>query len=240
MIIARTASVQTYARIAGVVFLIALIAGGFGEAYAPAVLVDTSNAATTASNVVHNDLLFRLGFVGYMVEAITDVALTFLLYLLLRPVHAGLAFLAVLFRLMATATFAFAELFYFAPSLILGGDRYLSAFSPDQLHSLTQLSFNIYSAGGHLFNVHYGIGSIILGSLMFRSGYLPQVVGAIWVLGGAGFVISSLTWIFAPAAAAPFLLPQIVGLLVLAVWLLVRGVDVSKWNERQPLTVQVA
>jgi hypothetical protein len=240
MRVARTESVQTYARITGVVFLMALIAAGLGEIYVPAVLVDTNNAATTASNVVHNDLLFRLGWVGYMVEAVTDVTLTFLLYVLLRPVHANQAFLAVLFRLMATATYAFAELFYFAPSLILGGDKYLSMFSPDQLHSLTQLSFNIYNAGGHLFNVHYGIGSIILGSLMFRSGYLPRAVGAIWVLGGAGMVASSLIWIFAPAAATPFLVPEVIALLVLTVWLLVRGVDVSKWNERGALTMQAA
>ena len=226
-------SAQTYARIAGVVFLIAFVAGGFGEAYAPSQLVVAGNAAATAHNVVTYDLLFRLGFVAYLGESITDLALTFLLYVLLRPVNANLALLAVLFRIMATATFAFAELFYFAPSLILGGAGYLKTFSPDQLHTLTLLSFNIYSAGGNLFNVHYGIASMILGYLTFRSGYIPRVLGALWVLGGIGFVIASLVWIFAPAAASPFLLPQILALVALGVWLLVRGVDGAKWNQRQ-------
>jgi len=228
----RVNSVQTYARIAGVVLLIAVVAGGFGEAYAPSQLIVSGNPAATAHNLSSSDLLFRLGFVGYLVEAFTDVALTFLLFVLLRPVHANLALLAVFFRLMATATFAFAELFYFAPSLILGGAGYLKSFSADQLNALVLLSFNIYSAGGNLFNGHYGIASIILGYLMFRSGYLPRVLGALWILGGIGF---SLMWIFAPANAALFLPPQIIALVALGVWLLIRGVDQVKWNERSPL-----
>src|SRR5215831_870733 len=155
------ASVQTYARIAGGVFLIAFVAGGFGEFYAPSQLIVPGNAVTTAHNIIGSDLFFRLGFVAYLGEAITDVTLTFLLYVLLRPVHANLALLAVLFRLMATATFAFAELFYFAPSLILGGAGYLKTFSPEQLQTLILLSMSVYTAAGYLFIVFYGVASMI-------------------------------------------------------------------------------
>ena len=91
---------------------------------------------------------------------------------MLRPVHAYLAKLAVLFRIMATPTFAFGELFYFAPSLILGGDGYLKTFSPAQLHALALLSLNVYGLAGGLFNVHYDIASMLFGFLMVRSGYL--------------------------------------------------------------------
>jgi Domain of unknown function (DUF4386) len=229
----RSVSIQMYAKIAGVVVLIAFVVGGFGEAYAPSQLIVADNAAATAHNIVTHDLFFRLGFVGYLGESITDVALAFLLYVLLRPVHAKLALLAVLFRLIATATFAFAELFYFAPSLILGGDRYLSTFSPEQLHTLTLLSLNIYSAGGNLSQLHYGIASMLLGYLMIRSGYLPRVVGAFWVVGGLGFVIGSVVWLFAPAYTSLLLLPQIIAGLSLSLWLLVRGVDEGKWKERE-------
>lgn len=225
--------VQTYARIVGVVFIIAVIAGGIGEGYVPSLLTVSNDATATANNLSGHDLLYRLGFAAYVVEAITDVALTFLLYVLLRPVHANLAFLAVLFRLMATATFSFAELFYFAPTLILGGDSYLKTFSPEQLHSLALLSLNIYSLGGNLYNFHYGIGSIILGALMFQSGYVPRVLGGLWVLGGAGFLIATTAWIFAPPAPFFFDVPQLLGLLALGLWLMMRGVDVSKWNEHR-------
>src|SRR5262249_46472864 len=159
---------------------------------APSQLIVAGNANATAQNLIAHDLLYRLGFLAYLTEAVCDVALTFLLYVLLRPVHAPIAFLAVLFRMMATTTFAFAELFYFIPSLLLGGDAYLKAFSPDQLNTLALLSLNIYGAGGFLFVLFYGIGSIILGSLMVRSSYLPWILGALLALGGLGFVIRNV------------------------------------------------
>jgi hypothetical protein len=227
----RAASVQTYARIAGVLFLLSFVGGGLGEFYAPAQLIVPGDATATAHNLLAHDLLYRLGFLGYLLEAFTDVALAFLLYVLLRPVHAPLAFLAVLFRLMATATFAFGELFYFAPSLILRGDAYLKTFSLDQLNTLALLSFNVYVATSYLYTVHYGVASIIFGYLMVRSGYLPRVLGALWVIGGLGFVMSNVIWVFAPATI--LLTPQVLASVSLGLWLLVRGVNVANWSEKE-------
>jgi hypothetical protein len=230
----RAGSIQTYARIAGVVFLVAIVAGGFGEFYAPSTLIVPGAATATAHHLLGSSLFFRLGFLAYLIEAVTDVTLTFLLYVLLRPVHANLAKLAVLFRIMATATFAFGELFYFAPSLILGGDGYLKTFSPAQLQTLALLSLNVYGLVGGLFTVFYGIASLILGYLMVRSGYLPKVLGVLWVLGGLGFVTWNVLLVLAPAYVPPFLpVPQLLAVLSLGLWLLVRGVDVEKWKEHE-------
>ena len=230
------ASVQKYARITGIVFLVAFLGGLFGEYYAPSQIIVAGNAIATAHNLVSSELVFRLGFLGYLIEAVTDVVLTFLLYVLLRPVHANLALLAVLFRIMATATFAFAEVFYFAPSLILlgGGGGYLSnAFSSDQLNALALLSLNMYMAVGNLFLQFYGVASILLGYLIMRSGYLPRVMGAIWVVAGLGFVTTNVTYVLAPAYASAFLLvPQLIATVSLGLWLLLRGVNVERWNKR--------
>jgi len=226
----RPVSIQTYARIAGVMFLMAIAGGGFGEAYAPSAIIVSGNAPLTAHNVIASNLLFRLGFLGYLIEAITDVALTLLLYVVLRPVHANLAKLAVLFRIMATATFAFGELFYFMPSLTLGGETYLKAFSPDQLQVLALLSLNLYVLASGIFNVFYGIASLIFGFLMLRSGYLPWIVGALWVFGGLGFVSSNILLVLTGHASSYLPLPQVLAVLLSGLWLLVRGVDVEKWK----------
>jgi len=208
------------------------VGGGFGEAYVPSQIIVSGNAAATAHNVIVSTQLFRVGFVAYMIEAFTDVALAFFLYVLLRPVHANLAFLAVLFRIMATATFAFGEVFYFAPLLILGGDAYLKTFSPEQLNSLALLSFNVYGFAGGFSQVFYGIASIVLGYLILRSGYLPWVLGALWMLGGLSFIASTLAQVLAPAfASSILLLPQVLASLLLGFWLLIRGVNVAKWKE---------
>lgn len=228
----RAESVQTYARIAGVLLLVSIVAGGFGESYAPATLIVPGNASATAHNLIASDQLFRLGFLAYLLEAVCDVALAWLLYVLLRPVHANLALLALLFRLLATTTFAFAELFYFVPALLLGGDKYLQTFSSEQLQTLALLAFNVSAAAGFLFLLFYGIASMILGYLMYQSGYLPRVLGALLALGGLGFVTRNVVEVLAPDAASFLLLvPTLLGMLVLGLWLLVRGVDVLHWRD---------
>jgi len=227
--------VQTYARIAGVLFLISIVAGGFGELYVPTVLIVSGDATATANNVIASDFLFRMGFASYLVEAICDIALTLILYVLLRPVGRELALLTAFFRLVGTAIFAATELFYFAPAFILGGADYLKTFSPDQLNTLAYVSLRMYVYGGGLFFAFGGVGSILLGYLIFRSGYLPKILGALMALGGLGFVIRSFALALVPASASLgviLLLPTGLAMLSLTGWLLVRGVDVPKWGAR--------
>jgi hypothetical protein len=229
----RAASVQTYARLAGVLFLLSLVAGGFGEYYVPSRLIVSADAAATAKNIVASDSMFRLGFAAYLVEAMCDIGLTLILYVLLRPVSRNLALLAAFFRLMGTALFAVAELFYFAAALILGGADYLKTFSPDQLNTLALLSLKFYGRGAGIFMVFYGVASILLGYLMFRSGYLPKFLGILFGLSGVGFVISNFALVLAPSHASPLLLlPMIIAALSLTLWLLIKGVDVAKWQAR--------
>jgi len=236
---ASHASVQTYARIAGVLFLISVVAGGFGELFVPSKLIVSADATATANNVIASKSLFRMGFASYLVEAMCDVALTFILYVLLRPVRKDLALLAAFFRLVSTAVFAVAELFYFAASLILGGADYLKTFSPEQLNTLALLSLKLYGYGGGIFMVFYGVPSILLGYLIFQSGYLPKVLGVLLALGGLGFVTRNFALVLAPAYASSFfLLPMTLAVLSLTAWLLVRGVDVAKWEEKAA-TVEV-
>ena len=226
------APVQTYARIAGALFLITIVERGFGEFYVPSTLIVSTDATATANNIRASEWLFRLGFAGYLVEALCDIGLTLVLYVLLRRVHEELALLAAFFRLVSTAVFAAAELFYFAATFILGGAAYLKTFSPDQLNALALLSLKLYGYGGGIFMVFYGIPSILLGYLMFRSGYFPRILGALMALGGLGFVVRNFLLVLAPAwASSLLLLPMTLAVLPMTVWLLVKGIDVRKWEE---------
>src|SRR5512141_1204734 len=95
-----TTSIQTYARIAGALFLISLFAGGFGEWYAPSRLIVANDATATAKNIVALDAVLRWGFAAYLVEATCDIALSLLMYVLLRPVGKYVALLAAFFGLV--------------------------------------------------------------------------------------------------------------------------------------------
>ena len=230
----RATSIQTYARIAGVLCLISLVAGGFGEFYVPSKLIVSGDAATTARNILASELLFRLGFAAYLIEAVCDIALALIFYVLLRPVHKNLALLAAFFGLVATATFAIAELFYyFGASLILRSPDYLKTLAPEHLNNLTLLFIKLSGTCGGIFLVFYGVASIIRGYLIFQSGYLPKFLGVLLALAGLGFVIRNFALVLAPAYASGWLLlPVIVALLSLTLWLLVRGVDVPRWEEK--------
>jgi uncharacterized protein DUF4386 len=224
-------NVQRYARMAGVLFLISLVAGGFGEAYVPSKLIVANNAAATVANITNFNFMYRLGFAAFMIESLCDVTLALILYALLKPVNKQLSLLAAFFGLMATATFALAELIYFAPVVILRGESYLNTFSPDQLQALVLLSLRFSLYAGMLTTAYYGMGWLVRSYLMFRSGYLPKFLGVLMAIGGAGFVVRNFLLILAPAYASDvFLMLMMPGGLIMTGWLLVRGVNVSEWN----------
>lgn len=219
-------SPQTLARWIGVLILISLVFGGFGEMYVSGRLTVAGDAHATARNIVAHQYLYRLGYAAYVVEGLCDAALTALLYLLLRPAGRELALVALLMRIVSTAAFAAAEASYYAVLPILSGADYLKAFSQDEVNALALLSLKAYNGAGVVPTLFYGVAWMLLGRLVFVSGYLPKWLGVLLVLGGLSFVIGMLTIIVAPTIASPFfLLPMIAAMLVLALYLLVRGVD---------------
>jgi hypothetical protein len=224
-------SVQNYAKVAGVLLLLSLVAGGFGEAYVPSRLIVSSDATATAQNFRSLESLFRMGFAGYLIEAMCDIALSLIFYVLLRPVSKPIALLAAFFGLVGTAVFATSELFYLAPSLILGGAGYLRTFAPDQLNTLALLSFKLFTCGGMMFTVFYGVAWVLRGYVIFRSEYLPKFLGLLMTLGGLAFIARNFLLVLAPShAPGSLLLLMLPGGLSLPIWLLVKGIDARTWE----------
>lgn len=226
-------SIQTYARIAGILLLISMVAGGVGEFYVPSKLIVSRDAAATAANIIAHESLFRIGFATYLVEAVCDTALSLVMYVLLKAVRKDLALLAAFFGLVSTAVFAVSELFYFGALFILGGADYLKTFSPAQLNTLGLLSLKFYAYGGTIFMAFYGIATLLRAYLIYRSDYLPKFLGVLLALAGVGFVLKNLTLVLTPAYASDLLLLAMpLAALSLMLWLLVKGVDVPKWEAR--------
>jgi hypothetical protein len=227
------AQARSYARIAAALLLVTMVAGGFGEFYVPATLIVASDAAATATNVVAHNSMFRLGFAAYLVEAMCDITLSLVFYMLLEPVRKDLALLAAFFGLVSTAVFAGAELFFFAATFILGGADFMKPFSPDQVNALGLVSLRFYGYGAGIFMAFYGTAAAIRGYLIYRSGYLPRVLGVLLMVAGLGFIVRNFVLVLAPEYASDLLLaPMSVAGLSLAVWFLVKGIDASKWEAR--------
>jgi hypothetical protein len=214
-------------------FLISFVAGTFGEFYVPSKLIVAANPAATVSNIVDHETLFRLGFAAYLLEALCDVALALVLYVLLKPVNRNLALLSAFFGLVSTSLFAVCEMLFFCAPFLVKNPIFAQNFTKEQLDALFYFFVRIYASGAALFMVFYGSASLIRGYLAYRSGYLPRFIGVLFALTGAAFVVKNFTLVLAPSYSSDLLLiPAPITILVLTVWFLTKGVDVEKWNQR--------
>ena len=214
-------------------FLISFVAGSFGEFYVPSKLIVAGNAAATVSNIVDHEMLFRLGFAGYLLEALCDVGIALVLYVLLKPVHRSLALLSAFFGLISTALFAVCEMLFFCAPFLARNPVFAQSFTKEQLDALVYFFVRVYALGAGLFMVFYGSASLIRGYLIYRSGYIPRFIGVLFGLVGVAFIVKNLTLVLAPAYSSDLMLaPAPITILVLTMWFLAKGVDIDKWNER--------
>jgi hypothetical protein len=84
--------------------------------------------------------------------------------------------------------------------------------------------------------IFFGCFCVVVGYLIFRSGYLPKTVGVLMQIAGLCYLTDSFALILSPSFAdrlfPAILLPALVGEASLCLWLLARGVNVSKWQTR--------
>ena len=225
-------SPRTKGRFAGAIYLLYVIAGVFAQAFISDRLVVFSDAARTASNILANQSLYRLGFTVYLVEMAGQIATAVLFYQLLKPVSRTGAMLAAAFELTGCGIKIFSRLFYFAPLLVLSGSvSYLSAFNKEQLDSIALLLLRINDNGAAIALAFFGFATVVQGWLIYRSGFLPRWLGVIEIIGGFGW----LTFLSPPLGMRVFTYVAVyalVGLLATIVWLLTVGVDEQRWRER--------
>jgi hypothetical protein len=222
----HAATLQRYARATGVAMLLSIVFGMIGELYLPAKIIVTGDAAATAANIVQHPMLFRLTFASYLVEGICDVALLVFFYILLKPVDRNLALLSAFFGIVSMVTFAVAQSSFYSASVILRESGGMTAFTLEQRQALALLATRIAGTIAWLFLCMYGIATMLRGYLIMRSQYLPRILGILFMIGGAGFFLRSVTYLLAPAYSTPvLLLPMALAGIPMTIWLLTRGVD---------------
>jgi len=126
-----------------------------------------------------------------------------------------------------------AKLGFFAPLLILGGAGYLKAFEPHQLNALAYFSLQLNTYGFAISLVFFGFHLLILGHLILRSGYFPKTFGVLLTIASLSYLTNSFALFLAPTYAAmifPILVLGFIGETSFCLWLLVRGVNVPKWE----------
>jgi hypothetical protein len=198
-------------------------------------LVVPGDAATTASNLLANEGLFLSGTALLLVSTAFYVGATLFVYEVLRPVNRSLSLLAAFFSLVGCAVGAVSCLFDFAPFVLLKGASYLSVFTLAQLQALALMFLKLRGEANNIGLVFFGLHCLGVGYLIFRSTFMPRIIGVLMMFAGVGW----LTFLSPPLAnsLAPFnMMPGGIGELSLTLWLLVKGVNVQRWNEQETRT----
>ncbi|MDQ2889732.1 MAG: DUF4386 domain-containing protein [Gemmatimonadota bacterium] len=221
---------------AGVLYLITIIMGVFAEAFVRGTLIVRDDTAATAANILAHETLYRVGLAADLVMIACYVGVTLLFYVLFRPVSRKLSLLAAFFSVVGLAVLAANSLNHLAPLILLGNAHYLAAFEASQLRALTLLSLQMHAWGYSIADVFSGgCYCLIIGYLIFRSGFLPRVLGVLMVIGGVSYTIDSFATILSPTFAAR--LPELTVLagvaeLALSLWLIVMSVNVQGWKQK--------
>lgn len=208
-----------------------LIMGGtpFAEFYVLPKLVVPGDIEATVQNILSNRGLFVAGMLIYFTTFVADVVVAWALYVLLVPVNRSVSVLTAWFRLVYTVIAFVALLKLFSGFRLLNEPHYLTAFGADQLHAQVQLLLSSFRYEWSLGLVLFGIHLCLLGYLVYRSGYIPRILGILLAIAGFCYVIYSLGPYLYPKANLDFLFITFLAEPIFTFWLLIRG-----WKIEEP------
>ena len=193
-------------------------------------LVIPTNIEQTVQNIAAHQGLFAAAILCYLVEFIEDIVIAWALYFLLVPVNRAVSLLTAWFRLMYTAVALFGMLKLVTVFHMVNTPDYLAAFGSSTLHAEVKLLLGTFRDDWSIGLVLFGIHLILLGYLIYRSGYIPKVLGILLIVDGLGWLVDSLQPYLYPNAHLKYLFIAFFGEVFLMLWLLIRG-----WKIQEPI-----
>jgi hypothetical protein len=222
-------SPRAMARVIGVCYLITIVAGVVAQGAISESLINGRDAAATATNILNNTFQYRMGFTVYLIEMAAQVAMTTLLYELLKPVSRSVSLLSAVLGLVGCTIKIVARLFYYAPLFVLGGALYLNSFTREQREALALFLLKVNDQGAAIALVFFGLDTVLKGYLILQSTFLPRFLGVLGVIGGVGW----LAFLWPPLGLRLFpviALAGLVGALAAIGWFLIVGVNDERWR----------
>lgn len=229
-------AIKTYARLAGLLYLIIIVIGALGESLIRGKLVVSGDPEATASNILSSEWLWRLGIAGQDLLLVCALGLTLIWYVLLRPVDKHLAQAMVFFALVSLAVESVGALHLHTVLTPLSDAAYLKAFDPRQLHFIAYQSIIAHLHAFGLALIFFGVECLIVGYLMRKSGFFPRAIGWLMQLAGLCYLVNSFAMILSPSLQEVLfpliLLPAFIAESAFCLYLLIKGVDASEWQRQ--------
>jgi hypothetical protein len=219
------------ARVAGWLYLCMVPFGIFGVMWVPSIMYVPGDTAATANNIMASESLFRLGIVSALIVQVLHIFVVLALYKLLKPVNRNYALLMVIFALVGVPIAMLSELNQYAALALLSGADYLATFTAEQLNAQVTLFLNLRESGLVIAWIFWGLWLFPMGYLVFKSGYIPRILGILLMIGCIGYQIDFLTSVLFPKFDVLISGVASIGELLLPLWLVIKGVDVEQWEK---------
>ena len=220
-------SLKKTARLAGLLYLIWVITGIYGIFYVPSQTIVSGNAIATANKILANEFIFRTGVINDIISLTIGIFLLLTLYQLFNQVNKHRAKLMVAL-LMVTFPIGFIMDALSIASLMIFKGEILKTFELSQRQDIAMLFFKINDYGGITLEMFWGLWLLPFGQLVYRSGFIPRILGVFLIINGITYIIHCFTQLLFPnyqalvgQIAMPF---WILGEISITLWLLIKGV----------------
>ena len=223
------------ARLAGVLYLLMGVTAAF-SLNIPAAFIVHGDAAATANKIASSELLYRLYVVSDLASQILFVLLVLALYQLLKGVNKRQAALMVALVLVQVPM-AFANMLIgIVPLVLLNGADYWSVFDKHQLDALTMGFLSLRSYGVSAVTALWGLWLLPFGLLIFRSGFIPRILGVILIVGCFAYLAVSVTSLLFPGYGRVVNKLMILGVgeLLIILWFLIKVQGSNRWTTKPP------
>jgi len=215
------------ARLAGLLYLILAIMGSYGLMYVPSQIMIRGDAAATANNILANEFLFRTGIVSDLISQVIFLLVVWVLYRLLKQVNEHQARLMSALVIIGIPIAFLANVFKITALMILKGGI-LESFEPKQIQDLVAMLLKTGSYSTQMVQLYWGLWLIPFGLLVYKSTFIPRILGIFLVINGIAYIILSFTFLLFPdyqtivfKFSMPFLF---LGEIPIILWLLIKGV----------------
>jgi len=213
----------------GILYLLVVGCGIISEILVKNIVFVPGDMAATVDQIMTYGFVFRLGFIFLLLRLIFLTLLILALHRLFGQVRSDIAAAMVAFGLISVAVSMVALVFEFGAPLLLTSGDYSTLFTTDQWLAQVQFFIDMQLQGDRAAQI-LALWVVLLGVLMFKSGYVPKWLGILMMIAGVGYVADFLVYFLLPQVNV-----QIAGLAFLAevifpFWLLIKGVDVEAWK----------
>ncbi len=236
-------SLKRTARLAGILGLIMGIPLPFSLFYVPSKIIVSGDAGATARNILDKEFLFRAGIVGHLFAASVFLLLVFVLYRLFKSVNGNWAKLMVALVVVQIPIVFLIETFNVSALMLLKGEI-LKAADPLQYQHLSMLFVKTGRYGISVLQIFWGLWLLPYGLLVYKSGFIPRVLGVLLFINGIGYLIETFTFLLFQRSdyefVRQFTFVTYFGEAAIMLWYLIKGVknnlpSINNNNERTTL-----